>query len=195
MNRPLNIIFLGISGSGKGTQVDLLVDVLLSQHGQNTKVISTGDLFRDLQEQDTDTAQRIKEVLKKGGLPFDDLATTLWMHKIAYTVKEREGIIFDGSPRRVEEAKNIDQFFTFLGRLENTKVIYLDVSPEEVTQRLLKRGRADDNETAIAGRIAYFYESVLPTVEYYRTQNRLIKINGEQSIEDVHKDIVVALEL
>jgi adenylate kinase len=195
MKRPLNIIFLGLSGSGKGTQVELLLRVLHFQYGQETKVISTGDLFRDLQEQDTDTAYRIKKILEKGGLPFDDLATMLWMHKIAYTVKKQEGIIFDGSPRRVNEAKNIDNFFTFLCRIDNTKVVYLEVTSEEVTQRLLKRGRADDNKIAIAGRIAYFQESVVPTIEYYNEQKRLIKINGEQTIEDVHKDIVMALEL
>ncbi|TSC80819.1 MAG: adenylate kinase [Parcubacteria group bacterium Gr01-1014_29] len=193
MEKPLNVVFIGVSGSGKGTQVELLVGVLNLR--QKTKIISSGDLFRDLQEHDTDTAHRVREILQKGGLPYDDLATALWMHEIAYTVKEDEGIVFDGAPRRVQEAKNIDSFFTFLDRLDMLRILHLNASPEEVTRRLLKRGRVDDNEPAIAGRIAYFKEKVLPATLYYQEQNRLIEINGEQSVEKVHKDIVKALKL
>lgn len=193
MEKPLNIIFLGLSGSGKGTQVQLLSEVIRGHHPVH--VISTGDLFRRLQEYTTDVGKRVKRILQEGGLPFDDLATTLWMHEIAFRVQEHEGIIFDGAPRRLDEAKNIDRFLNFLGRKENTKVVYLSVSPEEITKRLLSRGRADDNLTAIEGRIDYFNASVLPVLDYYRGQSRLIEINGEQSLEQVHGDIVEALNL
>lgn len=192
-NKPLNIIFLGLSGSGKGTQVQLLADVLRAHNPVH--IVSTGDLFRRLQEFTTDVGKRVKRILQEGGLPFDDLATTLWMHEIAFRVHEHEGIIFDGAPRRLDEAKNIDRFLEFLERKHNTKVVYLSVTPEEITKRLLQRGRADDNLTAIEGRIDYFQQSVLPTLEYYRKENRLIEINGEQPAENVHADIIKALGL
>ena len=193
MEKPLNIIFLGLSGSGKGTQVQLLSEVVRKHHPMH--IISTGDLFRRLQEYTTDVGKRVKRILQEGGLPFDDLATTLWMHEIAFRVHEHEGIIFDGAPRRLDEAKNIDRFLDFLRRKENTKVVYLSVSPEEITKRLLNRGRADDNLTAIEGRIDYFNKSVLPVLDYYRQEGRLIEINGERSSEEVHRDIVKALGL
>ena len=158
-------------------------------------VVSTGDLFRRLQEFTTDVGKRVKRILQEGGLPFDDLATTLWMHEIAFRVHEHEGIIFDGAPRRLDEAKNIDRFLEFLERKEYTKVAYLSVTPEEITKRLLQRGRADDNITAIEGRIDYFQKSVLPVLDYYREQGRLIEISGEQPVEKVHADIVKALGL
>lgn len=192
-NKPLNIIFLGLSGSGKGTQVQLLADVLRAHNPVH--IVSTGDLFRRLQEFTTDVGKRVKRILQEGGLPFDDLATTLWMHEIAFRVHEHEGIIFDGAPRRLDEAKNIDRFLEFLERKHNTKVVYLSVTPEEITKRLLQRGRADDNLTAIEGRIDYFQQSVLPTLEYYRKESRLIEINGEQPAENVHADIIKALGL
>jgi len=193
MNKPLNIIFLGLSGSGKGTQVQLLADVMRAHNPVH--VVSTGDLFRRLQEFTTDVGKRVKRILQEGGLPFDDLATTLWMHEIAFRVHEHEGIIFDGAPRRLDEAKNIDRFLEFLERKEYTKVAYLSVTPEEITKRLLQRGRADDNITAIEGRIDYFQKSVLPVLDYYREQGRLIEISGEQPVEKVHADIVKALGL
>ncbi|OGZ54804.1 MAG: hypothetical protein A3H64_00695 [Candidatus Ryanbacteria bacterium RIFCSPLOWO2_02_FULL_45_11c] len=193
MEKPLNIIFLGLSGSGKGTQVQLLADVMRAHNPVH--VVSTGDLFRRLQEFTTDVGKRVKRILQEGGLPFDDLATTLWMHEIAFRVHEHEGIIFDGAPRRLDEAKNIDRFLEFLERKEYTKVAYLSVTPEEITKRLLQRGRADDNITAIEGRIDYFQKSVLPVLDYYREQGRLIEISGEQPVEKVHADIVKALGL
>lgn len=193
MEKPLNIIFLGLSGSGKGTQVQLLADVMRIHNPVH--VVSTGDLFRRLQEFTTDVGKRVKRILQEGGLPFDDLATTLWMHEIAFRVHEHEGIIFDGAPRRLDEAKNIDRFLEFLERKDHTKVVFLSVTPEEIMKRLLSRGRADDNITAIEGRIDYFEKSVLPVLDYYREQGRLIEINGEQPMEKVHTDVVKALGL
>lgn len=193
MEKSLNVIFLGLSGSGKGTQVQLLADVMRKQNPVH--VVSTGDLFRRLQEYTTDVGKRVKRILQEGGLPFDDLATTLWMHEIAFRVHEHEGIIFDGAPRRLDEAKNIDRFLDFLERKEHTKVVYLSVTPEEITRRLLERRRADDNLTAIEGRIEYFQTSVLPVLDYYRAQARLIEINGDQSPEYVHCDILQTLDL
>jgi adenylate kinase len=193
MKKPLNVIFLGLSGSGKGTQVELLRKKMEQQWPM--KVIVTGDLFRDLAKHDTDVGNCIKAIFEQGGLPFDDLATTMWMHEIAYTVHENEGIMCDGFPRREEEAKNLDRFLEFLNRLARTRVIYLHVSSEEVQRRMLARGRFDDTEQAITGRITYFHERVIPVVDYYREQKRLIEVNGEQSPEQVHENIVKALEL
>lgn len=193
MEKPLNIIFLGLSGSGKGTQVELLKTFLQSHFPVH--VIETGALFRTLAKQDTDVAQRVRATLEKGGLPFDDLATTLWMHEIAFTVKKEEGIIFDGAPRRVPEAENIDRFLEYLERKKQTHVLYLHVSLEEAKRRLLLRARADDNESAIEGRMAFFRDSVMPVIFYYRDAERLIEINGEQSVEKVHENIAKALKL
>lgn len=193
MEKPINIIMLGLSGSGKGTQVELLLALLKPRY--RMQVIATGDLFRKLKSLDTDVGKRVRDMLAKGGLVFDDLATTMWMHEIAVRVKEDEGIIFDGAPRRVPEAQNMDRFLAYLERKERTFVLYLRVSPEEAKKRLLLRGREDDTDSAIAARMAYFRDRVMPVIFYYRDEERLLEINGEQSIENVHKDIVEALRL
>jgi len=185
-SKPLNFILVGRSGSGKGTQAELL-----KKHFSNMVHITTGDLMRDLAEKDTDVGARIKQILKEGGLPYDDLATALWMHKIAYTIRRDQGIICDGFPRRVNEAHNLDRFLEWLDRKDNTKVLFLDIAHGEAFTRLKKRGREiDDNDEAIRGRMSFFEDKVMSVVHYYRESGRLININGEQSVEGVFKEIL-----
>ncbi len=184
--KPLNFILIGRSGSGKGTQADLI-----KKKFSNMVHVTTGDLMRDLASKDTQVASKIKKIMQEGGLPYDDMATTLWMHKIACSVKEEEGIICDGFPRRVVEAQNLDRFFEWLERKDSTKVLFLDIAHGEAFTRLKKRGREiDDNDEAIRGRMTYFEDKVMPVVSYYKESSRLIDINGEQPIKDVFKEIL-----
>ena len=219
MAKPLNFTLIGRSGSGKGTQAKLLM-----KHFGNLFYISTGSLFRNLSKTGSDTAKRVGKILKAGGLPFDDLATTLWMHEIAHKVKEDQGFILDGAPRRANEAKNLDRFLEFLERKESTFNLLFDISREEAFGRLSKRRickkcgrlipwvgeikelkvcdkcggelftRPDDAPEAIKGRLDFYDDRVIKAVEYYEAQNRLVRINGEQSIEDVFADILKAIK-
>ena len=160
--------------------------------------ISTGDLFRKLTAADSATAKKIAKIIDSGGLPFDDLATTLWMYEIAHNVKESQGFILDGAPRRLVEAQNFDRFMDFLDQKDETAMVLLDISREEAFRRLRERGerekRDDDNAKAINNRLDYYEERVVEVIDYYEKQGRLIRINGEQSIEDVHKEIMVRIQ-
>lgn len=164
----------------------------------NLYYISTGDLLRKLITTGTVTAKKIKEIIDSGGLPFDDIATTLWMHEIAHNVREGQGFILDGAPRRLVEAQNLDRFVDFLGQKNETAMLLIDISREEAFRRLMARGerenREDDQATAINKRLDYYEERVVPVVEYYENQGRLIRINGEQSIADVHKEIMQKIQ-
>lgn len=219
MSKPINISLTGRSGSGKGTQAKLLLE-----HLGNMFYLATGDLFRDLARQQTQTGKKIKEILAKGGLPFDDIAIALMLYEIAYKVKEDQGIVFDGVTRRLEEARVLDEFMKWLQRDENTFHILIDISREEAFNRLTKRRvckgcgrlipwlgefkklkvcdkcggqlmqRADDTAEAINARLDFFDQRVLGVIEYYEKQGRLIRINGQQPIEDVFADILKALK-
>ncbi len=218
--KPLNFILIGRSGSGKGTQAELL-----KKKFSNLWSFSTGALLRDLSKQGTDVSERIKEVLEKGGLPIDMVAIGLWMYHISYNLKRDKGLMTDGSPRRLNEAKILDELLEFLERKERTYVFLIDISEEEAFDRLTKRRicvkcekliphvtpykdwekcekcggelehRYDDNPDAIRGRLDYFNERVLEVLDYYRDQGRLIEIDGEQGIEKVHEDIMSALKI
>ena len=184
-NKPLNFILFGRSGSGKGTQADLLI----KKFG-NTLKISSGDLLRNLAEQDTDAGRKIKEVLINGGLPFSQIASTLWMHEIAYSLKDDQGLICDGFPRRPEEANDLYEFLKWLDRIDYTKVLLIEISREEAFKRLIARGRIDDKEKAINERLDWYDEFVVPAINFFRDKGLIIDINGEQSIEKIHEDIM-----
>mgnify|MGYP001582120878 CR=1 FL=1 len=191
--RYKNFSLIGRSGCGKGTQAKMLMEEI-----GNLYYIATGDLLRKLITTGTVTAKKIKEIIDSGGLPFDDIATTLWMHEIAHNVREDQGFILDGAPRRLVEAQNLDRFVDFLGQKNETAMLLIDISREEAFRRLMARGerenRADDQATAVNNRLDYYEERVVPVVEYYENQGRLIRINGEQSIADVHKEIMQKIQ-
>jgi adenylate kinase len=191
---------------------------------ENFFYVATGDLFRNLAQYDTDVGKRIKKVLAEGGLPFDDLATTLWMHEIAFNMKENQGLMADGFPRRLDEGKALDEFLEFLERKENTFYLLIDISRQEAFDRLTKRrickncgelipwvgefkklekchkcggeliNRPDDRQEAIENRMNYYEEKVVPAIKYYEEKGILIKINGDQPIENVFKDILKAIK-
>ncbi len=189
MIKPLNFIFIGRSGCGKGTQVELL-----KKEFANLISISTGDLMRDLAKADSQVGKKIKAVLAVGGLPFDDIATTLWMYEIAYTLKKDQGLICDGFPRRLNEAQNLNNFFEWLERKSHTLVLLLDISRKEATRRLKLRARKDDHDLEIKNRLDYFEERVVPAIDYYKKQGMLYTINAELSIEQVFKQILKAID-
>lgn len=188
MNNLLNFILIGRSGCGKGTQGELL-----AKYFGNLYYISSGKLFRDLATQKTDIGFRVKEILDKGNLQPDELAMALWIHELSYNVKPGQGIIFDGAPRRKEEAEHLDELLKFMGRFENTKIILIDISKKEALKRLKLRAREDDNDSAINNRMEFFDRDVQPVVDYYTSQRRLIKINGEQNVEKIFEDIIASL--
>ena len=220
MNKPPNFVLIGKSGCGKGTQAELLMDKI-----SNLYHISTGDLFRDLSGQKSDAGERVKKVIDSGGLPYDELATALWMNNIAYKVGKDQGIIADGFPRRLNEAKNFESFLEFLDRQDSTFYILIDISREEAVDRLTKRRicnncgklipwvdklrdlkqcdncggdlatRLDDTLEAINNRLDFYDNRVAEVVKFYEDNGKLIKINGEQSIEVIHEDIIKAINL
>jgi adenylate kinase len=187
--KPLNFILSGPPGSGKGTQAKLLLKKF-----PNSFYVSTGQLFRKLSGEKTDVGERVKIVVESGGLPFDDMATTLWMHEIAFNLKKNQRIIADGFPRRLQEAKDLDAFLKFLEREKNTYFLLIHISEKEALKRLPKRGRADDEIKDIKKRFRIYRQRTIPAINYFKKYYRLITINGEQSIENVFKDILKAIK-
>ena len=183
------IIILGRSGSGKGTQAELLKKLL-----DPCLYIYAGDLFRELAEADSLAGKKIKETTESGGLPPEWIAAFLWQRELIYGVHGAENIIIDGSPRRLDEAQEMDEVLNWLGRGQ-AKVILIDITEDEAVKRLLKRGRADDTEESIRARLAWFNAEAQPAIEYYEKSGRLIKVDGLGTVEEIHERINQALNI
>ncbi len=197
----LNLIFIGRSGSGKGTQAALTKEYLEKRDGIGSVFyVYTGEIFRTLiKNQPTLEASMLLDtkVMEKGDKAPDFSAIWAWGNEFIYRLNKTQHIIVDGSPRTILEARALDECLKFFDR-ENVFPILVDVSAEEVRQRMLSRGRQDDTEEQIKNRIAYYGKYVAPAVEYYRSEskNKLIEIDGNpHDVNLIHKNILVSVGL
>lgn len=197
LNKPYIFLFIGRSGSGKGTQAELLMDYLKANDTRPVLYVYAGDKMRELVENKKNlTSQKAEEIMLKGGKQPDFLAVWSWSNELVEKMTGDIHIVIDGSPRTALEAQILDEAFEFYNR-ENIVPIYVSVSREWATDKLFKRARFDDTAERIKNRMDYFDKYVYPAVEYYKTKskNKIIEINGEPTIEEVHKEIMQKLGL
>ncbi len=193
-------IFIGRSGCGKGTQVEKLAEHLTEKgviSGEHSWLrIETGAHFRSIVETSGHTAKMLKTAMERGERLPDNFAIWAWTGFLFDKFTSQEHIFCDGCPRSLLEAQALDMLFKFYER-EKPIVVYLDVSREESKKRMLERGRQDDDPEDIERRLDWFDRDVLPAVEYYRNnpKYKFVEVDGEQSREKIHEDLVAMLEL
>lgn len=178
----INIVLFGPPGSGKGTQAEKLLDKYQLIH------ISTGDLLREEVENETPLGLEAKNFMDKGLLVPDEVVIGMIKSKLENNPDSR-GFIFDGFPRTKEQAESLDNLLTFKDT-EITRVLQLEVSEEELVQRIKSRGetsgRSDDkDESIIRQRIDEYEKKTAPVADYYAQQGKLSKVPGEGSIDEV----------
>ena len=208
-----NIIFLGRSGSGKGTQLNLLKNKF------NLEEIDSGALLRSFIKQKNSLAGEIKKIITKGALVPSWVVVYLWLKKLL-NLKSQKEVIFEGSPRRLAEAYILEESLKLMKR--KFIVIYLNVSEKEVMRRLSLRRicekcgkeyslefypnltkcpkcggklihRNDDTIKGIKNRLLYFRKDILPVINYFKKKKLLIEINGEGPVKEIHQRILNAL--
>lgn len=183
------IIMMGAPGAGKGTQAKMLQEKL------EIPQISTGDLFRANLKNQTELGQLAQSYMDLGQLVPDKVTVAMVKDRLSQEDCQN-GAIFDGFPRTIAQANALD---ALLGDLndEIDIVPHIHVHPETLIQRILNRaeteGRADDNEETIRTRMNVYHEQTAPLLEYYHQRGLLVEINGEQSIEEVHQELVEAI--
>lgn len=192
MKQPLAIILMGRSGCGKGTQADLLMEYFKKNGAEDILYVYTGDKIRRLIENGYSfTAELAKETISNGKLLPSFMSVSAWAEDFVKKIKKGTNLIIDGSPRKKSEAMMMDESFEFYG-IDDVKPIFIETSPQWSKERLLERKRSDDTELAIKNRFDFFDKFVMPTIDYYEkeSRNKLIRVNGENGMEDVHKEIV-----
>lgn len=188
-------VFFGIVGSGKGTQVKLLVDFLAKKDGKTCVQAYPGAEYRKLIESNSYTASAVKDSMNRGELQPDFLTTTLFTNLLVPSLNMEKHLIADGYPRTVAQSKDFENMMKFYKR-KVVKIIYIEVGEHESMKRNLLRGRADDTKEGIARRFDEYMDNVIPAMEYFKGKDgyEFYKVDGEQSVEDVHKDIIKALK-
>lgn len=176
----MKLVLIGIVGSGKSTQGNLLS----KQFG--IPYLSTGDIFRNIAKENTELGTYVKQTMAGGHLVSDDKTVEIvaqYLNRPEY----KKGYILDGFPRTLEQVKQ------FKNKLD--KVIYIDIPDKEALWRLAYRNdlRSDDNIQAIRKRIEIFHTYVEPVINYYEEKGTLAKIDGTQSVEAVNRDILKSL--
>jgi adenylate kinase len=211
------IILLGAPGAGKGTQAAMLTEALAVPH------VASGDLFRSALQKETPLGLEAKKYMDQGLLVPDEVTIAMVRERLALPDCE-EGVILDGFPRTLEQAKALDAALAEEGRAID-KVLYIKVPNEELVARLSERWicrdcqavyhtianppqqagrcdacggelyqRSDDKPETVRRRLEVYFEQTMPLIEYYTEIGVLTEVNGDQSISKVQTALLEAIK-
>jgi adenylate kinase len=187
---PLDVLLLGVQGSGKGTQAKRIASDYGLAH------IATGDMLRAAMAAGTPLGQRVRPIYDAGELVPDDLMIELIRERLQ-EADSGNGFILDGFPRTMPQADALDAMLSEIDRPLSV-VFELQVPDEIAIDRLHKRaldeGRPDDTAEAIAKRIELYHRETEPLVSHYRLAGNLVGIHGNQPEGDVFAEIQQALD-
>ena len=187
----MNIILFGPPGAGKGTQAKFLVKIL------NNFQVSTGDMLRDEIKKDTEIGKKIISFMNEGKFVDDEIVNTL-MKKVVFDSTKKGKLIFDGYPRTIEQAKNLDLLLS-KSEQQIDFIFFLNVNKETIIKRIQKRKveekRDDDNLDTILKRYDTYLKTTSPVLEYYSSKQNFYKLDGNQEINQINKQIKDFLKL
>ena len=187
----MNIILFGPPGAGKGTQAKFLVKIL------DNYQVSTGDMLRNEIKKDTEIGKKIITFMNEGKFVDDEIVNTL-MKKVIFDSTKKGKLIFDGYPRTLEQAKNLELL------LKDSKqqidfIFFLSVNKETIVKRIEKRKveekRGDDDLNTILKRYDTYLKTTSPVLEYYSSKQNFYKLDGNLEIDQINKQIKGFLKL
>lgn len=194
MNEPKTYVFFGIVGAGKGTQIELLKKKLAENASNKLVYAYPGNEYRELTAGDNYTGSLVKGRLNRGELQPDFLTIHVFTKILVNELTPDSHLIADGYPRTLAQEEAFFHAMEFYGR-KNVEIVYIEVSKDEVIKRMKLRGRSDDTDEGINRRFWEYENNVIPAMQMMKSRGfKLHTINGEQSVEAVHTDIMKALE-
>lgn len=188
----LNLVIFGAPGSGKGTQSERLIDEYGLHH------ISTGELLRRHIAEGTELGTIANKYISQGHLIPDDLMIQV-LEDVLDSNPEltSKGVIFDGFPRTIDQAKSLNDMLAKRGTKVHA-VVGLEVNEDDLIKRMLQRGkesgRADDNIDTIRERLNVYHNQTSPLRDFYITEGKYHAINGNGNVENVFGDIKKSLK-
>ena len=187
---PLDVLLLGVQGSGKGTQAKRLASEYGLVH------LSTGEMLRRAIAEGNDLGRKVKPILESGELVPDDLMIELIRGRLQSS-EAADGFILDGFPRTMAQADALDEMLSEVDR-PLAVVLELQIPDEVAIERLRKRaaeeGRSDDTPEAIAKRIELYHRETKPLVAHYRLAGNLVGIHGDRPENEVFSEIQQTIE-
>lgn len=193
----VKLVFLGPPGAGKGTQAARLAGVYNVAH------VSTGEILRSNVARQTPLGIQAKEYMNRGDLVPDSLIRNMIEDRLAQP-DTKIGWILDGFPRNINQASFVDDLLSKKMELKGESdpadgasrflAVNLQVSDEILVKRLLARGRADDNEETIRRRLEVHNQETEPLIEFYRSRDRLVSVEGDRSMDAVTQALKEAID-
>lgn len=191
--QPRTILFFGPQGAGKGTQKEAISAWLTASTSQSVLPVELGDFFRSMMKTEGHTQSLVKNIQNTGQLQPDFLAVYAITDKLISSYTGKEHLMLDGFPRNQLQVDIFQQLVEFYGL--SVDVVALELSEEESVARLMKRGREDDTEAAIAERLRLYHAETEPLLDHFEAapEYRVHRINGEQTIAEVTDAITTSL--
>ena len=174
-----HILFLGSPGAGKGTQASILSQTYSYLH------LSTGELLRKEIEMNSTLGIKVKDTINNGKLVSDELVLEIVKNNLK---KRNHGWILDGYPRNISQANSLNDVLKQINQPLEI-VFYLDIPEEVLINRLLLRGRKDDNEETIKTRLSVYKNTTEPLIKYFRDLSLLEYINADRDLKTISNEI------
>ena len=178
------LLFLGPPGAGKGTQAARLCDANGMSH------LSTGDLLRSEVAAGTALGQEAEAVMNRGELVSDALVLAIVESQLKGL--SSEGWLLDGFPRTVPQADALEPLLDEL-KQPIEAVVLLELDDAVLIERLLARGRDDDNEAVIRNRLEVYRVKTSPLISFYRNKGLLVSVEANGSVEEITERIIKVL--
>jgi adenylate kinase len=179
----VRLLFIGPPGAGKGTQAGKVAARLGIPH------VSTGDMFRDHVAGGTELGEKVGAIMAAGDYVPDEVTVAMLKERISQDDAE-DGFILDGFPRTEAQVESLDGL---LGEDGLDKVVVFDVDEDELTERLLSRGRDDDNEDTIRNRFKIYLDQTQPLIDIYASRSATVHVDGIGEIDEVTDRILSKL--
>ncbi len=171
----MNIFLFGAQGAGKSTVGKYIAESL------GVPFIATGDIFRKLREEDSETGRLVKSLYDRGEMSPDDLTMEI-VNKRINEPDAKNGFVLDGAPRNLVQEKLMTK--------QPDLAIMISLDEKESLRRMVERGRVDDTREGIGKRLSWYKEKVMPVINLYKSRGvKFVEVDNTPPEAEVHKTL------